>query len=350
MNKFSIGNRVIGEGEPPFIIAELSGNHNQSLDKALSIVDAAAASGAHAIKLQTYTADTLTINMSEGDFLISDEGSLWKGRTLYDLYQEAYTPWEWHKAIFDRAAEKGMLCLSTPFDDMAVDFLETLHVPAYKIASFENNHLPLLKKVASKGKPVIISTGISTLSDIELAVKTLIENGCKDIVLLKCTSTYPASAENTNLLTIPHMRALFGCPVGLSDHTPGIGVAVASVALGACVIEKHFTLNRKEGGVDSAFSMEPHEFKSLVEESERAFLGLGRITYGILKDEMKSLRFKRSVYIVEDMKAGDIFTEANIRIIRPGMGISPIYYEMLLGKRVSKDVKRGTPMTFNLIG
>jgi len=346
----NIANFTIGVNHKPFVIAEMSGNHNQSLDKALSIIDAAAASGAHAVKLQTYTADTLTINVSHGEFFISDPNSLWKGRNLYELYQEASTPWEWHKTLFERANQKGILCFSTPFDDTSIEFLEDLNVPAYKIASFENNHLPLLKRVAQTGKPVIMSTGISTIADIEIAVKTLKENGCKELILLKCTSTYPAIPDNTNIRTIPHMAQLFDCHVGLSDHTLGVGTAIASVALGARVIEKHFTISRKEGGVDSAFSMEPPEFRILVDETERAFLSLGEVKYGILKEEMNSLTFKRSVYITADMKAGEIFTEKNIRIIRPGLGIAPKYYEMLLGKKVNTYAKKGTALTFDLIG
>lgn len=343
-----IGNVTIGHDQKPFIIAEMSGNHNQSIDKALAIVDEAAATGAHAIKLQTYTADTLTIDVSHDEFRIQDPNSLWKDRNLFELYQEAYTPWEWHKALFDRAASHGMLCFSTPFDDTSVDFLESLNAPAYKIASFENNHLPLLKKVAQTGKPVIMSTGISTLADIEIAVRTLRENGCKELVLLKCTSTYPSTPENTNLLTIPHMADLFDCHVGLSDHTLGIGVSVAAVAMGARVIEKHFTIDRADGGVDSAFSLEPHEFKMLVEESERAFLAVGKVTYGIMDAEKKSQMFKRSIYIVEDMAEGEEFTENNIRIIRPGLGISPKYFDIMLGKKVKKAVKKGTALTFDL--
>jgi pseudaminic acid synthase len=344
-----IGNLIIGENQEPFIIAEMSGNHNQSIDNALKIIDAAAATGAHAIKLQTYTADTLTINVSHDEFNIKDAKSLWKDRNLYELYQEAYTPWEWHKALFDRAKEKGMLCFSTPFDDTSVEFLEEIGVEVYKIASFENNHLPLLKKVAQTGKPVIMSTGISTLADIEIAVNTLRENGCKNLILLKCTSTYPATPENTNLLTIPHMSALFDCHVGLSDHTLGIGVSVASVALGARVIEKHFTIDRSEGGVDSAFSLEPFEFKMLVEETKRAFLAIGKINYGIMVAEENSKMFKRSIYIVEDMAEGDIFTNENIRIIRPGLGMAPKYFDVILGKKINRNVKKGTALKFDLI-
>lgn len=345
-----IGNVIIGQEHKPFIIAEMSGNHNQSLEKALSIIDAAAAAGAHAIKLQTYTPDTLTIDVKHGEFSIQDPKSLWFGRNLYELYQEAMTPWEWHKALFNRAKEKGIFCFSTPFDDTAVDFLEELEMQVYKIASFENNHLPLLKKIAKTGKPVIMSTGISKLSDIELAVNTLKENGCNEIILLKCTSTYPATPQNTNIRTIPHMSTLFNCHVGLSDHTLGIGTSVASIALGARVIEKHFTLDRSEGGVDAAFSMEPHEFKALVEETERAYLSLGEVKYGILPDELKSLTFKRSIYVIKDMKKGDVFTKDNIRIIRPGLGASPQHFDMFLGKKINQSVIKGTALTFDLIG
>lgn len=348
MKDIQIGNITIGDNQKPFVIAELSGNHNQSLEKALLLIDLAAEAGAHAIKLQTYTADTLTIDVSHGEFVITDPKSLWCGRNLYELYQEAHTPWEWHKALFDRAKEKGIICFSTPFDDSAVDFLEEIGVPAYKVASFENNHLPLLRKIAKTGKPVIMSTGISKLADIEIAVQTLKENGCIDLILLKCTSTYPATPENTNILTIPHMAQMFDCHVGLSDHTLGVGVSLASVALGARVIEKHFTDDRSKGGVDSAFSMEPLEFKMLIEESERAFLALGKVKYGILKEEEKSLTFKRSIYIIKDLIAGEVLTEENIKIIRPGLGIAPKYFEQMLGRTIKKDVKRGTALTFDL--
>lgn len=302
MKDFQLNNTFIGKDHKPFIIAEMSGNHNQSLDRALAIVDAAAEAGAHAIKLQTYTADTMTI---EGAYTITEETSLWRGRELYDLYKEAYTPWEWHQPIFERAKQKGLIAFSSPFDETAVDFLESLDVPAYKIASFENTDWPLLKKVASTGKPVIMSIGVSQLSDIDEGVRVLREAGCKDLILLKCTSTYPASPENTNLLTIPHLAQLFNCTVGLSDHTMGIGASVAAVALGARVIEKHFTLRRADGGVDSAFSLEPEELKALVIESERAFLALGQIQYGVQKAEEKSRFFKRSLYIAKNIKAGE---------------------------------------------
>ncbi|PKQ70845.1 pseudaminic acid synthase [Raineya orbicola] len=349
MHPINIQDRIISLKHKPFLIAEMSGNHNQSLERALQIVDAAADAGADAIKLQTYTADTLTIDFRENEFFIADKNSLWKGKSLYELYQEAYTPWEWHKAIFEHAQKRGIIAFSTPFDETSVDFLEELNVPAYKIASFENNHLPLLKKVAQTGKPVIMSTGTSTLTMIEEAVQTLRENGCKDIILLKCTSTYPATPENSNILTIPHLAQLFNCHAGLSDHTMGIGVAVASIALGARVIEKHFCLSRAEGGVDSAFSLEPHEFKMLVEECNRAFLGLGQVHYGILEAEKKSLTYKRSIYVVQDIKAGEPLTPENIRIIRPGLGLQPKYYEIVLGKIAKQDLKRGTALHLDML-
>jgi pseudaminic acid synthase len=343
MKDFSIGKYKIGSNHSPFIIAEMSGNHNQSLERALQIVDTAAQTGVHALKLQTYTADTMTI---KGVHIIEDPKSLWYGRELYDLYEEAHTPWEWHRAIFDRAREKGMEIFSTPFDETAVDFLETLEVNVYKIASFENTDLPLLKKVASTGKPVIMSTGMASISDIDEAVRTLKENGCKNIVLLKCTSTYPATPENTNILTIPHMAQLFDCHVGLSDHTMGIGVAVASVVSGARVIEKHFTIRRADGGVDADFSLEPEEMKSLVVETERAFLGLGKVFYGVQEVEKKNLVYRRSIYVSEDIKSGDKITKKNTRIIRPGYGLSPKFHEQVLGKISNKDIKKGTPLSW----
>ncbi|MGV3585806.1 MAG: pseudaminic acid synthase [Adhaeribacter sp.] len=346
MNIINIGPYQVGAGQPPFIIAEMSGNHNQSLEKALAIVDAAAKAGAHALKLQTYTPDTMTI---AGAYTIQDEGSLWQGRELYDLYKEAYTPWEWHQAIFERATQKGMVAFSSPFDETAVDFLESLAVPCYKIASFENTDLPLLKKVAATGKPVIMSTGVATLADIDEGVRTLREYGCQQLILLKCTSTYPATPENTNLRTIPHLAQLFNCPVGLSDHTMGVGASVAAVALGACVIEKHFTLSRAEGGVDAAFSLEPHELQLLVTEAERAHLALGKIQYGIQKAEQKSRLFKRSVYVAADIKAGESFTKNNLRVIRPGNGLASKYYEQILGKVAKTDLKAGTPLTWELL-
>ena len=333
----------------PFIIAEMSGNHNQSLERALAIVDAAADAGVDAVKIQTYTADTMTIDIDTGEFFISDKDSLWKGETLYHLYEKAHTPWEWHTAIFERCKERGIMGFSTPFDDTSVDFLEDLGVPCYKIASFENVDLPLIRKVARMGKPIIASTGMTTVAELSDLVQTVRENGCTDLTLLKCTSSYPASPEGTNLRTIPHMRELFGCAVGLSDHTLGIGAAVASVALGAVVIEKHFTLSRAEGGVDAAFSLEPAEMAQLVRECRTAALALGAVSYERAEQEQKSLQFRRSLYVVEDMKAGDVFTEKNLRRIRPGMGLSPKYYDALLGRCVKCDVKRGTPVSWDVV-
>ena len=333
----------------PFIIAEMSGNHNQSLERALTIVDAAADAGVDAVKIQTYTADTMTIDIDTGEFSISDKDSLWKGETLYQLYEKAHTPWEWHTAIFERCKERGIVGFSTPFDDTSVDFLEDLGVPCYKIASFENVDLPLIRKVARTGKPIIASTGMTTVAELSDLVQTARENGCTDLTLLKCTSSYPASPEGTNLRTIPHMRELFGCAVGLSDHTLGIGAAVASVALGAVVIEKHFTLSRAEGGVDAAFSLEPAEMAQLVRECRTAALALGAVSYERAEQEQKSLQFRRSLYVGEDMKAGDVFTEKNLRRIRPGMGLSPKYYDIILGKKANCNITRGTAVQWDLI-
>ncbi|TVL99718.1 MAG: pseudaminic acid synthase [Candidatus Brocadia sp. WS118] len=349
LNEIKIEGFTVSDKYKPFIVAEMSGNHNQSLEKALEIVDAAAEAGASGLKIQTYTADTMTIPHNKGLFYIDDPKSLWHGKTLFDLYQIAYTPWEWHQPIFERARKKGLIPFSTPFDSSSVDFLEGLDIPVYKIASFENKDWPLLKKVASTGKPIIMSTGASNLSDIAESVAILSEAGCDQLILLKCTSTYPASPENTNLLTIPHMREMFNCHIGLSDHTGGIGAAVASVALGARVIEKHFTISRTEGGVDSAFSIEPDELRALVVESERAFKALGSIRYDILKDEEASLRFKRSIYVVQDIRKGEKFTSKNVRIIRPGDGLEPKYYDRILGKAASSDFERGTPLTWENI-
>lgn len=344
-----INNVEVGSGQRPYIIAEMSGNHNQSLDRALAIVDAAAAARAHAVKLQTYTADTITLDVRGGEFDIQDENSLWAGKNLHDLYKMAYTPWEWHTPIMERARSLGMECFSSPFDETAVDFLETLNVPAYKIASFENNHLPLIRKAASTGKPIIMSTGMASIAELDEAVTAAREAGCKDLVLLKCTSTYPATPQNTNVLTIPHMRQLFDCEIGLSDHTMGIGVSVAAVAHGATVIEKHFTTSRADGGVDSAFSLEPSELSALVVETERAWQGLGTVLYGPTEAEMKSLKYRRSIYVAEEVEAGQVFTASNLRIVRPSTGLHPRFYEDVLGRRAARSAKKGEPLSWDLI-
>lgn len=342
-----IADRSIGPDHHPFVIAEMSGNHNQSLERALEIVVAAAKAGAHAIKLQTYTADTMTLDSRGGSFEINDPNSLWSGQNLHDLYKKAYTPWEWHGPIMARARALGLICFSSPFDETAVDFLEELDTPAYKIASFENNHLPLIAKAAATGKPLIISTGMANLAELEQAVQTAREAGCTQLVLLKCTSTYPATAANTNISTIPHLQKLFNTEVGLSDHTLGIGVAVASVALGASVIEKHFTLARADGGVDSAFSLEPQEMANLVVESERAWQALGTVRYGLTEAENKSLVFRRSIYVAQDINEGDLFTEKNIRIVRPGDGAPPHLYQQLLGRKARRTYGSGTPLSLD---
>ncbi|MFA6988647.1 MAG: pseudaminic acid synthase [Candidatus Gastranaerophilaceae bacterium] len=345
-----IANNTIGKEYKPFIIAEMSGNHNQSIERALKIIEVAAESGVDALKLQTYTPDTMTLDLSDREFFIEDEDSLWKGESLYNLYQKAYTPWEWHKPIFDKCRELGIIGFSSPFDFTSVDFLEELNVPCYKIASFENIDLPLIKKVAKTGKPVIMSTGMANLAELYEAVKTLKENGCENIVLLKCTSTYPATPENTNILTIPHMKTLFpDCEIGLSDHTLGIGTSIAGVTLGATIIEKHFTLSRAEGGVDADFSMEPQEMKQLVVETERAWQSLGKVSYDLSEKEKASLKFRRSLYISKDINKGEVLTENNLRSIRPGYGLPPKYYETLLGKKVFKNIKKGTPTSWDFI-
>jgi N-acetylneuraminate synthase len=346
---FFIGARRVGLDVTPFVIAEMSGNHNQSLDRALELVDAAAASGAHALKIQTYTADTMTLDIAEREFFIRDPKSPWVGRSLYDLYGEAHTPWDWHKPIFDRCRHHGMIGFSSPFDSSAVDFLESLDVPCYKIASFENTDLPLIRKVAATGKPMIISTGMATAAEIDESVQTARSGGASDLVLLKCTSTYPATPENTNVRSIPHMRDLFECEVGLSDHTMGIGAAAAAVAMGASVIEKHFTLRRADGGVDATFSLEPDELSALVTETARAWQSLGSVRYGPTEPEKKSTLFRRSLYVVNDIPSGAALTPANVRAIRPGLGLAPKYYDVVMGRTVRAEVKRGTPLSWDLL-
>jgi pseudaminic acid synthase len=339
----------IGPNHSPYLIAELSGNHNGELERALQIVDAAAKTGANALKLQTYSAQSMTLNLRMPGFVIDDPKSLWAGRQLYELYQEAATPYEWHKPIMERAASHGMACFSTPFDAHAVEFLESLNVPAYKIASFELVDLPLIRLAAQTGKPLIMSTGMAKLSEIEEAVATARAAGAKDIVLLKCTSTYPATPEFTNIRTIAHLREAFGCEVGLSDHTMGCGVAVGAVALGATMIEKHFTLRRADGGVDSAFSMEPEEFAMLRTEVDRVHKALGQVHYGPTAAEVKSLGFRRSIYISADVKAGDRLGPHNLRCVRPGYGLPPKFWDQLQGLAVGSDAPAGTPMSWQLL-
>jgi len=350
MKPIKIDNYYIGQENPPYIIAEMSGNHNQSLERALKIVEEAANAGAQALKLQTYTADTMTLDLNNREFFIDNPESLWKGMSLYDLYKQAFTPWEWHKPIFDHCKKHGITAFSTPFDSSAVDFLERLKVPAYKIASPENTDQNLIQKVASTGKPLIISTGTASVAELDESIKVARQEDLYDIILLKCNSSYPANPKDSNLLTIPHMSQLFNVHVGLSDHSLGIGVAIASVALGAKVIEKHLTLSRNEGGVDSNFSMEPHELKTLVKETMNAWQSLGEIHYGVTKGESLSLRGRRSLYIVEDMKKGNFFTNKNIRSIRPGYGLPNKYYNIFIGKKINKDAQKGTPLTWDMIG
>jgi pseudaminic acid synthase len=334
----------------PTIVAELSGNHAGSLQTALELVEAAASAGAGAIKLQTYKPETMTLDLRHGDFVINDPNSLWNGEALYTLYEKAHTPWEWHEPIMNRAAERGLICFSSPFDESAVDFLESLEVPAYKIASFENVDLPLIAKAASTGKPLIISTGIASVSEINEAVETARKSGCEQLMLLKCTSSYPARAEEANLLTIPHMREMFRCEVGLSDHTLGIGVALAATALGATLIEKHFTLDVEDGAVDSKFSMDPPQLRALVEESQRVWASLGTVHYGPTESERGAHSRRRSLYIGEALRKGERINESNLRRVRPGLGLSPKFYPMLLGAKVTRDVDAGTPVTWDLFG
>jgi len=344
-----LGHRSIGSSEPPFIVAEMSGNHNQSLERALAIVDAAGRAGAHGFKIQTYTPDTMTLDLKTEGFVIDDPESIWYQRSLYSLYSEAMLPWGWHKPIFDRAKRWGMVAFSTPFDETAVDFLETLDVPCYKVASFEAMDWPLIRYIAQTGKPIIMSTGMMTLQEIMESCFEVKRSGCKDLVLLKCTSAYPADAQEANLSTIPYMRTLLDCEVGLSDHTYGIGVAVAGVALGASVVEKHFTLSRDDGGLDASFSIEPDEMGQLVRETYRAWNAVGTIKFGPTKREEASFMFRRSLYVCEDLKAGQVLTRQNLRSIRPGYGLEPKYLDDVLGKPVKEAVKRGTPMSWELV-
>jgi pseudaminic acid synthase len=342
-----IADRDLGKGHSCLMVAELSANHNHDLEVAKQTIAAASESGADAIKLQTYTPDTLTIDCEEEHFIIKE--GLWKGRKLYDLYKEAYTPWEWHEELFATAKDLGLICFSTPFDSSAVDLLEDLDAPAYKIASFEIQDIPLLKYVASKGKPVIISTGIADQSDIELAVKTCFDEGNKNLILLKCTSAYPAPIEETNLLTIPELSRRFGVPSGLSDHTMGISSAIASVALGASLIEKHFILDRKLGGPDSSFSSEPDEFKEMVERVREVEKALGEISFSRSPSSSANRIFARSLFVVENIKKGEALTTENIRSIRPGFGLHPMHLDKIIGRHAKMDLKRGTPLEWDMI-
>ena len=348
-NIVKLYNRKIGIEYEPFIIAEMSGNHNQSLENALKIVEEAANAGVNAIKLQTYTADTMTININKKEFKITDPESLWFGKSLYQLYQEAHTPWEWHKPIFDLARELNIIPFSTPFDDTSVDFLESLNTPFYKIASFENTDIQLIRRVSKTGKPIIVSIGMANISEIEETINTIREIGGNNVILLKCTSSYPSSPQNSNLKTIPDLKSNFNCEVGLSDHTLGIGAAIASIAYGATVIEKHLTLRRSDGGVDSSFSLEPKEMKILVDESKRAWQATGRVHYGVLQEEKSSLLFRRSLYVVKDIKIGQKFSRNNVRAIRPGYGLPTKYLDNILGKICHSNIQKGTPLNWEHI-
>ncbi len=345
--EFKINSNNIGINFPPYIIAEMSGNHNNSLNKAIEIVEAAAKANVHAIKLQTYTPDTMTLDIHEREFLIQNKDSPWYNQSLYNLYKSAYTPWEWHKPIIDRANELGLTCFSSPFDETAVDFLESLNLPAYKIASFECIDIPLIKKVASTGKPMIISTGMANVSEIYEAVETARKYGCSKLAILKCTSTYPANPKDSNLSTISHMRDLFNCEVGLSDHSLGIGAAVASIAFGSSIIEKHLTLNRSDGGTDSCFSLEPDEMESLVRETNNAKNAIGKIHYGPIDLENNASNRRRSLYFSKDLSSGEIVNKNNIKSIRPGKGLPPKYLTLLLGKKVKNKIKKGTPVSWD---
>lgn len=349
MNKeIKIGKRLIGGDAPTFIIAEMSANHNMDFDRAVAILRAAKEAGADAVKIQTYTGDTITLDCDDPCFQIT-QGTLWDGMTLHKLYETAYTPWEWQPKLKRLAEEMGLEFFSSPFDLTAVDFLEELDVPAYKVASFEINDIPMIRKIARLGKPVILATGIAHLSDIELAVRTCREEGNENVILLKCTSAYPAPYEDVNLRTIPAMAETFDCITGLSDHTMGAAVPGAAVALGARVIEKHLTLRRADGGADSAFSMEPHEFREMVDNIRRIELALGRVTYELSPKAAREREHSRSLFVARDMKAGEVFTPENLRSVRPADGLHTKYYEELLGRRIARDARLGTPMSWDLV-
>lgn len=349
MRRFKLGKRWVGPSEPPFVIAEMSGNHNGSLRRAMEIVDAAAAAGADAVKFQTYTADTMTVNFRKKEFKVRDPKSPWADRYLHDLYREAATPWKWHAPLFERCRRCGVVPFSTPFDATAVRFLSSLRVSAFKIASFENVDLPLIRAVARTGKPLFLSTGMATLVEVGEAVEAARGAGARDIVLLKCTSAYPAPAGEAHLRTLPNLRDSFDCPVGVSDHTVGNAVSVVAVGLGACVVERHLTLARAEGGVDASFSLEPQELKSLVRDVRTGWESLGRVHYGPTEREKSSLAFRRSLYVVGDLKKGDRLTLKNLRGLRPNRGLAPRFLDVVLGRPVNRDVAKGTPLSWNLL-
>ena len=350
MSSFEIAGRAIGVDQPPFIIAEMSGNHNHSLDRALALVDLAAATGADAVKLQTYRPDTITLDADNADFRVPSDSPLWKDRQLFDLYKEAYTPWEWHQSIFDHAREKGIIAFSSVFDETSVNFLESIGAPAYKIASFEITHIPLIRKAAETGKALIISTGMAVPEEIEEALATCYAAGNRQVAILKCTSAYPAPTEDANVLTIPDMRARYGCEVGISDHTMGCGVSIAAVSHGASIIEKHFTMARSEGGVDSAFSMEPDEFSTLVAEARRAREALGAVKYGKSNSDSNSARYRRSIYFSRDLPQGAVITENDVKIVRPSFGLAPKHYDAVIGSTTRSAVKVGDRVTWEVIG
>ncbi len=342
-NHLTIDGINIGPNEPPYIIAEISANHNGSIDRAIELIRKAKAAGAHAIKLQTYTADTMTIDSEAPDFILP-EGNTWAGQKLYDLYTDAAMPWEWHDALFEEAKKLGITAFSTPYEETAVTFLEEFDVPVYKIASFEMNDLPLIRRIAETGRPVIMSTGIASLEEIDEAVATLEDNGCKELVLLHCVSGYPSMPSEANLATIPALAQRYGCAVGLSDHTLGIGVSVASISMGACMIEKHFTLRRADGGPDSSFSLEPEELAALVSNCAVAFEAQGAPNFKTTDSEQYTMNYGRSLYVVNDIQCGDTLTPENIRSIRPGFGLAPKYYDEVIGKTATRDLKRGEPL------
>jgi pseudaminic acid synthase len=345
----NIGGITIGPGHRPFVIAEVSGNHNLSIERAFQIIAAAKDAGADAVKLQTYTADTMTLNLREKEFFVSDSENIWKGQSLYELYEKAHTPWAWHEEIFNYAKKLEIICFSTPFDETAVDFLEELRVPCYKVASFENTDIPLLRKIASTKKPIIMSTGMATFQELAMSLDVLEEAGCRDLILLKCTSAYPSLAKDANLQTIPQMRQAFGVNVGLSDHSLGISVPLVATALGACVIEKHLTMDREDGGVDSSFSLIPEEFSFLVKESSLAFAALGQVSYDRTEKEKKSAIYRRSIYVSKGIKKGETLTKENTRVIRPALGLKPEFYELILGRTARQDMPIGTALSWDLI-